>query len=94
MEQGRVILQELTMLAASGSGGNVPRGDITCRVERPLACASNAIVAGPNLSAAFHQARPRLATIRDRDVKTIQSHRDKTIVSYQIDQLTHAGLPE
>jgi hypothetical protein len=42
--------------------------------------------------------RPRAplcsATIRDRDVKTIQSHRDETIVSYQIDQLTHAGLPE
>jgi hypothetical protein len=27
-------------------------------------------------------------------IKTIQSDRDKTIVSYQIDQLTHAGLPE
>jgi hypothetical protein len=28
MEQGRVILQELTMLAASGSGWNVPETDI------------------------------------------------------------------
>jgi hypothetical protein len=28
MEQGRVILQELTMLAASGSGWNVPIADV------------------------------------------------------------------
>jgi hypothetical protein len=33
MEQGRVIFQELTMLAASGSGGNVPISD-SCTAKK------------------------------------------------------------
>jgi hypothetical protein len=36
MEQGRVILQELTMLPASGSGGNVPYPEVTGHRDQAL----------------------------------------------------------